>query len=290
MKRDQRVVRALAALAAGEWRVAAELASAAVNRSPDSRLAAALCAFLQAQSAPGVYDEPTAFETFIDHGTNPEMYRRTIELLGAIHTAEAPSAVLDIGCGDGRVTAAVLAADTTRVDLVEPSDSLLGQAAAAVVRPGLDVVEHEMGVGELAAHVGPDQRWGIAQSTFALHAIPPGERPELLRWLRERVDRLLIVEFDVPELADGSLEHVAYLAERYEVGVREYVDHPDAVSGFLMPVLAGQLDPARRRYTFEQPIGAWVGQLEDAGWQVTTAPVFDYWWAPAVLIDARPAA
>jgi hypothetical protein len=70
--------------------------------------------------------------------------------------------------------------------------------------------------------------------------------------------------------------------------VREYADHPDVVAGFLMPVLVGQLDPSRPRYTFEQPIAAWVDLLEAAGFAVVTTPVFDYWWAPAVLVDARP--
>jgi SAM-dependent methyltransferase len=281
------VVPVLAALAAGEWGSAGTLAREAASTHPDSRLAAALDQFLHLQRTPGVYDEPSAFEAFIDHGANPELYRRTIADLRAIHAVEHPAAVVDIGCGDGRVVAAVLDPATVRVDLVEPSEALLGQATAAVVHRDRAVVAHAMGASELPEHVAPQQRWGIAESTFALHTTRPDERPALLAWLRTRVDRLVIVEFDVPDFADRGPEHLAYLAERYEAGVREYADHPEVVAGFLMPVLVGQLDPSRPRYTFEQPIAAWASSLSAAGFTVTTTPVFDYWWAPAVLLDAR---
>jgi hypothetical protein len=282
------VVQVLAALAAGDWTSAAAVARSAAAANPDSLLAGGLADFLHVQRTPGVYDDPTAFEAFIDNGANPELYRRTIDAVRAIHAADRPSATIDIGCGDGRVVAAVLDAATERVDLVEPSEALLGQAAAAVVRDGLDVVAHAMGATELPAHVPAEQRWGIAESTFAFHTTRPDERPAFLSWLCERVDRLLIVEFDVPAFADRSPEHLVYLAERYEAGVREYADHPDVVAGFLMPVLVGQLDPSRPRYTFEQPIAGWVDVLSAAGFGVTTTPIFDYWWAPAVLLDARP--
>src|SRR5215212_1568037 len=108
MSPSSAVVQVLAALAAGDWKSAATVARSAETANPDSRLAAALAEFLQLQPSPGVYDEPTAFEAFIDNGTNPELYRRTIASLRAIHVADRPSAVIDIGCGDGRVVAAVL--------------------------------------------------------------------------------------------------------------------------------------------------------------------------------------
>lgn len=288
MSPSSAVVQVLAALAAGDWKSATAVARSAEAANPDSALAAALAEFLHLQQTPGVYDDPTAFEAFIDNGANPELYRRTIDALRAIHAADRPSAVIDIGCGDGRVVAAVLDQATERVDLVEPSDALLGQAAAAVVHDGVDVVVHAMGASDLLAHVSPEQRWGIAESTFALHTTHPDERPTLLSWLRDRVDRLLIVEFDVPAFADRSPEHFVYLADRYEAGAREYADHPEVVAGFLMPVLVGQLDPSRPRYTFEQPIAAWADLLAAAGFSVSTTPIFDYWWAPAVLLDAYP--
>jgi hypothetical protein len=56
-----------------------------------------------------------------------------------------------------------------------------------------------------------------------------------------------------------------------------------------MPVLAGQFDPARPRHTWEQPIAAWVADLEAAGFtDVRRRPVAGYWWAPAELVEAVP--
>lgn len=289
MPADPAVAAVLTALAAGDWERAAETAAGIAVVEQATPLARALDEFLRSQREPGVYAEPTAFESFVDHGTNPELYRRAIELVRAVHATTRPAAVLDLGCGDGRVVSAVLDHATTRVDLVEPSRPLLADAVTAVARPGLDVVAHGLGAMEFTARVDPSRRWNLAEATFALSAIEPAERPALFGWLASRVDRLLVIEFDVPALADGSPEQVARLAEHYEAGVAEYREHPEAVSGFLMPVLVGQLDPGQPRYTFEQPIDAWRDQLHAAGFTTTTTPVFDYWWAPAVLIDGRPA-
>lgn len=288
MAADPVALQVLTALAAGDWAAAASSAAACVGADDATPLVRALDEFLQVQQATGVYDEPRAFEAFIDNGTNPELYRLTIEAIAAVHATDRPTAVLDIGCGDGRVVSAVLAHGTRRVDLVEPSRALLAEASTAVARPGVDVVAHAIGAGDLPRHVGAAQRWPVVESTYALHTTTPHERPELFAWLAERAERLLVVEFDVPPFADRSPEHVAYLAERYEAGVAEYRDHPEVVRGFLLPVLVGQLDPARHRYTFEQPIAAWTQQLHEAGFTTETTPIFDYWWAPATLIDARP--
>ena len=124
------VVDALSALADGDWEAAAAAARSAATSGPDDRLAHALTRFLSDMRAPGVYDEPRAFETFIDNGGNVELYRQTIRHMSAVHSDVEPHSVLDIGCGDGRVTAAVLCASTTRVDLVEPSAELLDRAIA----------------------------------------------------------------------------------------------------------------------------------------------------------------
>jgi len=281
----------LGALAAGDRERAAQLARSAALAEPDSRLAAALDEYLAQPAADDVYDEPSAFESFIDHGGNPQLYRRTIDVVAATHARYRPRRVLDVGCGDGRVTAASRSPATEQVDLVEPSVELLGAAVAALERgphpPALgahavDIATHLRGLED---GVG----WDLAQTTFALHTTEPATRPWILEQLRERTPVLLVVEFDVPELEPGSPAHLQHLASRYELGVREYDSHPEVVTGFLMPVLVGQLDPARPRFTFEQPITHWEAQLRAAGWRTTTEPVADYWWADAVAILATPA-
>ena len=91
---------------------------------------AALADHLARPPGEGVYDEADAFASFISHGGNPVLYRRTIAALGALHARLRPATVLDVGCGDGRVTAGVLGPWTRSVDLVEPSRELLARAAA----------------------------------------------------------------------------------------------------------------------------------------------------------------
>lgn len=278
----------LAALADGDWEAANDVAQSAAVRQPDTALVAALAGYLGGLPAPGVYDEPSAFEAFIDHGTNPELYRHTIGQLAAIHADAEPATVLDIGCGDGRVTANVVSPATTRVDLVEPADALLTAAVSALEAATAKVVPHAIDVASFLAGLDDDISWDIVQSTFALHTTLPGDRPAILGSLARRARRLLIVEFDVPDAAEGSPEHLAYLADRYERGVAEYRDHPEVITGFLLPVLVGQLDPDAPRHTYEQPIAQWTQLLEHAGFSTTTRLLFEYWWADAILIDAIP--
>ena len=281
------IVHALSALADGDWATAAAAARSAARQGPDSCLAHALTRYLSDMRVPGVYDEPRAFETFIDNGGNVELYRQTIRHVAAVHSDVEPHSVLDIGCGDGRITAGVLGAPTTRVELVEPSAELLDRAIAAVDRPWIEVVAHRADVRTFLADLDVTTTWEMVQSTFALHATNPVERPALFASLARRTPRLIIVEFDVPLFDDRSDEHIAYLADRYEQGIREYEDHPEVISNFLMPVLVGQLDAAVPRYTFEQPIDAWTRLIHDAGFTTTTRLTARYWWADAFLISAK---
>jgi SAM-dependent methyltransferase len=281
------VVHALSALAVGDWEAATAAARGAARQEPDSRLAHALARFLGDIRAPGVYDEPRAFEAFIDNGGNVELYRQTIRHLSAVHSDVEPHSVLDIGCGDGRITAGVLGASTTRVELVEPSAELLDRAIAAVARPGIEVIAHRADVRTFLADLDTTTTWEMVQSTFALHATNPVERPALFASLARRTPRLFIAEFDLPAFDDRSEEHLDYLADRYEQGIREYEDHPEVISNFLMPVLVGQLDAALPRYTFEQPIDEWAQLIRDAGFTTTTQLIAPYWWADAFLISAK---
>jgi len=133
----------------------------------------------------------------------------------------------------------------------------------------------------------PERHGDLAEATFALHAIPPRERTGVLAALRGLADAVLIVEFDVPPFDDRGPAHLAYLATRYELGLAEY-EGSLVAQGFLMPVLAGQVDPDRPRLTWEQRAAGWTAQLHDAGWdKVAVEPLADYWWAPAIVITAR---
>ncbi|MEM9037271.1 MAG: methyltransferase domain-containing protein [Actinomycetota bacterium] len=262
-------------------------AAALVRRVPTSPLAEALAPQLDAAAEGGVYDEPTGFDVFISEGSNPTLYAATIDRLTTVHAAVSPSAVLDVGCGDGRVTAGVVAPGTV-VTLVEPSAALLAEAESAVVTSGASVTAFTTGIDTHLDGLDADIGWDLVQSTFALHTLEPTTRATVLADLAERTGRLAMIDFDVPDLDPTSDAWLSHLVNRYEIGVAEYTDHREAVDGFLVPVLLGQLDPDRPRHTFEQPAVAWAEQLEAAGFiDVRIEPVADYWWAPAFLIQAN---
>jgi len=281
------VAEALAAISAGEIETAIDVLDRVRQAQPDDLLARSLAEFLALARSTEIYDEPTAFEEFISNGDNPNLYSRTVSSLEAIHRASRPTSVLDIGCGDGRITAAVLGLSTSQVDLLEPSTELLESAVELVARPGRSVAGHNSDIETFLGRLAPSTSWDLVQSTFALHNLTPAARLAVFDQLAGRAKRLVIVEFDVPGFEDGSVEHARYAAERYAVGVEEYRNHPAVIDGFLMPVLVGQFDPNRHRSTFETAIEAWTAQLEESGWRVTNETrVADYWWAPAVCLEA----
>ncbi len=279
------LVAALRAIAHGDRARAVAAVETAVAADPSSLLAPALRAHL-VDGRSDVYTDPEAFERFIDGGGNVELYQRSGRALAAVHAAVRPTRVLDLGCGDGRLTSASLRDGLRRLDLVEPSAELLAAARRRLDDSGVDVVAHAMGAEDVATELA-ELRWGVAQSTFALHAIAPAVRRDVLTDLSGRVDRLLVVEFDCPALTDRGDAHLRHLVDRYEVGLAEYADAPLVSRGFLLPVLVGQIAPDASRHTWEQPIATWVEELVQAGFSsVTHHEISPYWWAPAHLIDA----
>src|SRR4051812_14821358 len=76
--------------------------------------------------------------------------------------------------------------------------------------------------------------------------------------LARRSGGMAVVEFDVPDLEEGSDAHLARLAERYALGIAEYPDPPEVVAGFLMPVLVEQVQQGRPRLTWEAPAASWA--------------------------------
>jgi SAM-dependent methyltransferase len=280
------LVEALTAITQGDWDGAAGHAARAREVEPGCLLAVALGEHL-ARGTDDVYTDPEAFEHFIDGGGNVGLYERAGRALAAVHAERRPVHVLDVGCGEGRLTAASIREGLRRLDLVEPSAELLARAERRLDDGGFEVVSHQITAQELAASV--PGRWEVAQSTFALHTLDPAARAAVLADLAGRVDALLLVEFDVPAFTDRSPDHLRYLVDRYEVGLAEYVDDPIVASGFLLPVLVGQIAPGAERHTFEQPVTAWGDELRAAGFaHVRHRTVSPYWWAPAHLIEATP--
>ncbi len=270
-----------------------------------SLLERALAEHLGGDGHGSVYDRPAAFEAFIRGGGNVPLYAAVGAVLADLYDSHRPASLLDVGCGDGTALLGALQAARHRpahLDVLEPSPALLATALEQLHRwqqdgvPQTEVdswpVTVQSLVSDLDTDPGAGRTWDLVQSTFALHAVDHDQRTAVLRDLRPSVGLLAVVEFDVPDVAVGSLDHLRFLARTYERGLAEYTDDRDLVAqGFLMPVLTGQLRPGAVRATFEQPATAWVRQLRETGWtDVTVRPVHDYWSSPAFLLTARGAA
>lgn len=278
---------ALRAITRGDHGAARAAADAAVAADPSDRLAVGLRDHLS-QGDGDVYTDPEAFERFISGGGNVGLYERAGRALASVHSERRPTNVLDIGCGEGRLTAVSLREGLRRIDLVEPSAELLERACRRLDDNGVEVVPHNVPAREIAT-AAPGIRWDVAQATFAIHTMPPAERAEVLEELVGRVDALLIIEFDCPAYTDRGEAHIRHLVERYHVGLDEYAADPIVARGFLLPVLVAQLAPDATRHTWEQPVEAWGDELRAAGFSaVRHRRVSDYWWAPAHLIEAVP--
>lgn len=271
----------LTALAEGDRRRARDVAAAGT-----SLLARALTTYLDHEDAGSVYDQPAAFAAFISGGGNVGLYAAVERALADQYRSLNPLRLADIGCGDGRVIRNALAASGHLPDsltLIEPSAALLAQAVR-------DLTPTRAYAGTVQSFLSEvDSGFDLVESTFAMHTIPHDERTEVLTRLRDRTDRLVIVDFDVPDVEHGSPAHLRFLAETYERGLSEYTEDRDLVAGgFLMPVLVGQLAPGASRVTWEQPAAAWRAQAEKAGYRtVSVATLHDYWSSPAFLLVAE---
>ncbi|MEU6149142.1 class I SAM-dependent methyltransferase [Actinosynnema sp. NPDC047251] len=275
------IISALGALTAGERDRAREFAARV-----GSPLGTALAEYLGSDADGTVYDRPAAFQAFIDGGGNVGLYEAVSGALTALYDRVRPGALLDVGCGDGRALVPALAGHRPRVTVVEPSTALL-RTAVERLPDGLVVDARNTGVEEFVTGPG---RHDVAQSTFALHALPHDVRDAVLAALAPHVGTLAVVEFDVPDLSPQR--RLEFLAETYERGLAKYDDDRDLVAqGFLMPVLTGQLLPGAVRSTWEQPAAAWVAQVTRAGFaDVEITPLFDYWSSPAFLLTATGSA
>jgi SAM-dependent methyltransferase len=274
------IARALTALTEGDRERARAIAAVV-----DTPLGHALAEYLGSDVSGAVYDQPAAFQAFIDGGGNVGLYEAVSAALSRLYDELQPQRLLDIGCGDGRALLPALASGhrPAQITLVEPSAALLEVVVDRLTRtqPQIEIEVHNRPIEQFVASAGAHD---IAQSTFAIHAVRPDVRDIVLAALAPKLRTIAIVEFDVPDLAIG--ERVEFLADTYERGLREYEHDRDLVAqGFLMPVLTGQLLPGALRSTWEQPASAWVEQVARAGFtDVATTPLFDYWSSPAFLL------
>lgn len=281
---------ALHAFAADDMAAAAAAAARAAAANPASLLAREAAAYLARvadQGKTNVYVSGEAFGAFIRGGGNVPLYQAVSAALRAAYPHDREFTLLDVGVGDGLALLPALPPNLRRVDLVEPSVAMLVAVSEALETH--EVVYHAFAGTIQAFAATRDGHWDVAQATFSLQSLPPDERRAALAWLRAHAERLLIAEFDPPELGEGLAPgRAASIAERYERGLAEYADDGGLVAqGFLMPVFFGNFDPTAARTNYEQPIAGWEDDLRAAGFAtVTRRHLYDYWWAPCYLLEA----
>jgi hypothetical protein len=302
---------ALIAYGGEDYAAALRLAQQAAQADPTNAVYAAAIAYLQRVMREGkahVYVSPEAFAAFIRGGGNVPLYANTSAALKRVYESYASLSLLDIGVGDGLALLPALMPNVHHLDVLEPSLAMLNQTTAALNARGIDHRAINATVQQLMASSlspwgrgqGEGAEWDVIQSTYALQSLRPEERPRVLAWLRAHGQRLLIVEFDAPDFQHPSQgsepceglatpERVRYFVEHYQRGLAEYADDGGMVAqGFLMPVFFGGFDPGEARVNWEMPIAEWTRLLREAGFaEVQTETVYDYWWATAVVVDAR---
>lgn len=278
----------------GDFAAATQHAQAALDQSPHSRVFAEAVKYLnrvQREGKSNVYVSPEAFSAFIRAGGNVPLYENTSAALQRIYGEYDSLSLLDVGAGDGLALLPALTHARARIrhlDVLEPSLAMLNKASDALNQHNIDhrAINATLQQFMLAA----PGRYDVVQSTYALQSIKPDERQSVLMWLRRHTNRLLIVEFDAPDFTDMyNPQRVRYFIARYERGLAEYAGDGGLVAqGFLMPVFFGGFDPGEARVNWEMPIAEWVTQLRNAGFNdIRTVPIYDYWWAPTFLIDAK---
>lgn len=133
---------AMLCLRHGDRREAVSIARRAARSSSDD-LGRLVVAALESTAGEGVYQDAGAFEAFIDGASNVALYEATCTRLRSLLEARQPSSVLDIGCGDGRVSQQLAnPASVARIDLVEPVERLLLAAHGRLAHTQVEVHTH----------------------------------------------------------------------------------------------------------------------------------------------------
>jgi SAM-dependent methyltransferase len=141
-----------------------------------------------------------------------------------------PLRLIDMGCGDGGLTRALLeglrdygnAVDIEEIILVDPSENMLQTAREVLVKafPETRIASLNGRSEALAAHFPPGL--DIALSSLAWHHMTYDTKRKLARQVAERVDHVLLFEIegnhDTPELNSPELAVSAY--QLYGAAVR----------------------------------------------------------------------
>lgn len=194
---------------------------------------------------------------------------------------DRPLRMIDMGCGDGGLTRALLealrdhgnAGGVAEIILADPSENMLQTAHEGLARafPEARITAFNGRAEAMAAHFpgGLD----IALSALAWHHMPYGTKRQLARQLALRADHVLLFEIegnhDTPELNSPELAVSAY--QLYGAAVNMVMNHEapreviDAcLDQFLMGELLSLLTEARgQRSEYHMPRRQWHALLSE---------------------------
>ena len=194
--------------------------------------------------------------------------------------------------GDGHALLPALSTHVNELDLVEPSNAMINKLAKKLDEQGVTYRAHPMTWQAFRDQLESKSlpTWDIIQMTFSAHTFLPEERATLLSWCAKRCKQFLMAEFDLPLFTDMlNPEVIDYFVSKYELGLAEYANDERVMQGFLMPVFFGNFAYNSERVTFEQTAVHWQDALVEAGFStIQKTAIYDYWWAPAFMLIAKP--
>ena len=175
---------------------------------------------------------------------------------------DSPIRFMDIGCGDGSLTARVLGAlvdsgkvgDPAEILLVDPSPAMIALARKTVSAafPGVPVTAENTRIQDCSASLG--HRYEIAMSSLAYHHMPVEEKRVHLARLKPWIDHFLLFEMDAnndtpalhsPELALSVYQSYGRIMDFVYAHDAPVEVVTDCIDSFLMTELVSILTRPR---------------------------------------------
>ncbi|HNQ30427.1 MAG: Methyltransferase domain protein [Methanoregulaceae archaeon PtaB.Bin009] len=188
---------------------------------------------------------------------------------------DRPLRFMDIGCGDGALTAAVLnhlveagkAPGISEVLLIEPSPAMADLAEETVrsALPGVDVMVRNSRIQDCSSTIG--NSFDIAMSSLAYHHMPLEQKRVNLSRLKPWIDHLVLFEMDAnndtPDLYTPDLALSVYQSYSRIIDFIFTHDAPvdlaiDCVDSFMMAEIVSLLtEPRGKRLDYHMLRGQW---------------------------------
>lgn len=229
-----------------------------------------------------VFADPRPFIHFTTVPLMQEARAAFVRLLGeSLPAFSRPVRFMDIGCGDGALTVAVLShlAGTGKIRsfaevlLIDPSPAM-ASLAEKTVRAAFPDITVRIGHGKIQdCSAAIDHRFDIAMSSLAYHHMPVEEKRIHLQRLKGWIDHFLLFEMDAdhdthdrfsPALALAVYQSYGRIFDRIYAHDAPVEVANECIDMFLMTEVASILsDPRGERSDYHMLRGQWKQLLDD---------------------------